>query len=165
MDEIISGFLKNAILHLKKENIVLPKKAQVSIYHHCGTENFDNTGAVFVNIINRDYCKSYVVMCAGQHYPIHYHKIKNESFYVLRGELNLSVDGVGYILSPGEMLHVERGSDHSFWTLTGCVFEEISTMYIPNDSVYLEESIAAKTYNERRTKLSEDVWEEMIKNA
>lgn len=165
MDDSIRNILKSSVQYLKNENIVLPQKAQVNIYHHCGLDRFESVGAVFVNIINRDYCKSYVIMKPGQDYPVHYHKIKNETFYVLRGTLRICVNDKEFILSPGEMLNVERGCDHSFGTSKGCIFEEISTMYIPNDSIYLNDEIAKKSYNERRTVLDEKIWEETVANA
>jgi len=161
----LDEFVDYSLGLLKTAHIVLPKQAKVNIYHHKGTEKLMQVGAMFINVVNRDYCKSLVVMKDGQQYPSHYHRIKTESFYVLYGELIVTVDGVEHRIQPGEMLHIERGQDHSFSTETGTAFEEISTMYVPNDSVYLDESIAAKSYAERRTTLTAEQWKEIIQNA
>ena len=161
----INKYLDCSLNMLNTAHIVLPKKATVNIYHHLGVDNLYDTGAMFINIVNRDYCKSIVVMHPGQQYPLHYHRIKTESFYVLYGKLTVIVDGVSNDISPGEMLHIERGQDHSFSTAGGTIFEEISTMYVPNDSVYLDPKIASKTYTERRTTLKPEQWEEIIQNA
>ncbi len=156
----------NDSLHLLHEgSVVLPRKAKVSIYHHTGISNIFNVGAMFINVVDRDYCKSIVVMQKGQDYPNHYHRIKTESMYVLYGELVVVIEGVAHLLKPGEIVHVERGQDHSFYTKTGVVFEEISTMYIRNDSVYLDEHIRNAPYSYRRTVLNEQQWEEVINNA
>lgn len=153
--------LKEAFTLFDEANIVRPKEASIHIYHHNGVENFKKTGAVFINVVNRDYCKSYIIMLQGQNYPGHYHKIKTESFYMLYGSLEVEVDGESRLLKPGDMMHVERGQDHSFWTRTGAVFEEISTMYVPNDSMYLDREVRNRKYDQRRTSVKINEWEEI----
>lgn len=143
--------LQEAFLILDKAHIVLPKEADVNIYHHQGKEHFAETGAVFINVVNRDYCKSYVIMLPGQKYPYHYHKIKTESFYILFGTLKVKINSVVHSLDAGEMIHIERGEDHMFWSDDGTVFEELSTNYTQNDSFYLEDAIQKTTYTQRRT--------------
>lgn len=162
---ILKRYIDDSLKLLRKANIVLPKRAKVSIYHHAGIEAVYKTGAMFIKVVERDYCKSYVVMQRGQVYPTHYHKIKTESMYVLHGELTIRLDNTAQRLYPGEILHIERGQDHSFYTETGAVFEEISTMYMPNDSVYLDEEIRSAPYVFRRTVLNEKKWEEILQNA
>lgn len=161
LDKIIDAYIEKAIGIFKCANIVLPRKATVHIYHHCGKEHIKETGAMFINVVNRDYCKSYVVMLPCEEYPDHYHRIKTESFYVLYGDLHVVVDGGKAELAAGDMMHVERGQDHSFGSRTGVVFEEISTMYVPNDSIYLDERVQNTTYEQRRTTIKAKDWEEL----
>lgn len=152
-------YLNQALRILHEANIVFSKEATVSIYHHLGEKEFDKVGAVFINIVNRAYCKSYVIMLPNQRYPNHYHKIKMESFYILYGTLGIEVNGVSRYLKAGEMLHIERGEDHSFWSDEGVVFEEISTNYTKNDSFYLDTEIQKTTYTKRRTIITLEEWE------
>lgn len=162
---IIDEYLRAALEQMKSAHVVLPKVATANIYHHLGADKLMKVGAMFINVVNRDYCKSIVVMLPGQKYPDHYHRIKTESFYVLSGVLDVVIDGEEFSVEAGEMLHVDRGQDHSFSTREGTVFEEISTMYVPNDSIYLDSSIAARGYDQRRTTITSDKWKEIIKNA
>ena len=164
-DNILNLYIKDSLDLLHEGSVVLPKTAKVNIYHHTGIQNIYQVGAMFINVVDRDYCKSIVVMQKGQDYPNHYHKIKTESMYVLYGELVVVIEGTEHLLKPGEIIHVERGQDHSFYTKTGVVFEEISTMYVRNDSVYLEEQIRNAPYSFRRTVLNEKQWEEVIDRA
>jgi len=161
----IHDYIDEAIALMKKAHVVLPKIATVNIYHHRGTDRLCETGAMFINVVNRDYCKSIVVMLPGQTYPNHYHRIKTESFYALYGRLYVTLDGTKYSIDPGEMLHVERGQEHDFASKNGTIFEEISTMYVPNDSIYLDPEVRKAGYSTRRTTISEDEWKEIIKNA
>ncbi|MBR6400975.1 MAG: cupin domain-containing protein [Firmicutes bacterium] len=166
MDNLtIREYTQNAISLMKRAHIVLPKAATVNIYHHRGLDKLSETGAMFINVVNRDYCKSIVVMLPGQVYPNHYHRIKTESFYGLDGTLCVTLEGENHYILPGEMLHIERGQDHAFSTEKGVVFEEISTMYVPNDSIYLDSEIAKAGYAIRRTTISADEWKEIIENA
>lgn len=163
--KILDEYIARSVKLMKNAHIVFPKTATVNIYHHMGIDKLSETGAMFINVVNRDYCKSLVVMQPGQAYPNHYHRIKTETFYVLEGEFITNIDGVEHIIYPGEMIHIDRGQDHLFYTRTGTVFEEISTMYVPNDSVYTDEEIARKSYAQRRTSITPEEWKEIIADA
>ncbi len=163
MKKIEDEYLKKTLFIMKAANVALPKTAEIKIYHHNGIKDFNKTGAVFINIVNREYSKSYVIMFEGQSYPMHYHKIKQESFYVLYGDLSVCVNHKKTELHPGDLIHIERGEDHSFScnSVKGVVFEELSTTYTRNDSFYEEEEFQNRTYHERQTLISEENWKEI----
>jgi sialic acid synthase SpsE/quercetin dioxygenase-like cupin family protein len=119
--------------------------------HHYGVANFREVGAVLINVINRAYAKKVLVQLAGQRHPLHYHKLKEETFLVLWGELISELDGRERVLRPGDTLTVPPGVWHCFRTDTGCVFEEISTTAYSNDSVYRDPAINALTSKQRKT--------------
>jgi len=70
----------------------------------------------------------------------HYHKIKDETFYVLDGFLHLDyVKGEEHtfeILGPGELFRIKPYIRHRFTSETeyGCVFIEVSTTHSDDDS-------------------------------
>ncbi len=119
--------------------------------HHYGVVNFREVGAVLINVINRAYAKKIIVQIAGQSHPMHYHKLKEETFLVIWGELISELDGRERLLLPGDTLTVPPGVWHCFRTDTGCVFEEISTTAYANDSVYRDPAINLLTSNQRKT--------------
>lgn len=119
--------------------------------HHYGVANFREVGAVLINVINRDYAKKVLVQLPGQMHPLHFHKLKEETFLVLWGELVSELDGRERVLRPGDTLTVPPGVWHCFRTDTGCVFEEISTTAYANDSVYRDPAINALTSKQRKT--------------
>lgn len=134
--------LKEIRTLLKQSHAVLPKECEVKLYHHGGINNFASIGAVFISVIQHDYCKFLVVMAKGQSYPVHYHRIKDESYFILHGQLDVKIEDEYSHLTKGEIINVPRRFTHSFSTDTGCVFEEVSTAYLNNDSVY--EDIAVR---------------------
>ncbi len=69
----------------------------------------------------------------------HYHKIKDETFYVIEGDLKLEYeeDGIfyGITLIPGQSFRVFPGIKHRFSTDSQqCKFIEASTQHLESDS-------------------------------
>jgi sialic acid synthase SpsE/quercetin dioxygenase-like cupin family protein len=141
---------------LNKARIALNSDFEVEYSHHHGIAEFRETGAVIINCINREYCKKILVQLPGQHHPQHFHKRKEETFQVLYGTLIATVEGHERILRPGETCLIQPGVWHSFWTKTGCVFEEVSTTHYNDDSYYKEKAINKMARSDRKTKV--DHW-------
>jgi len=135
---------------IKKSRLPLPGQVDLEISHHYGIENFHKTGAILLNIVNREYCKKLIVMLAGQSHPTHFHKLKEETFHVQYGEMTITFDGKDQKYKAGDLILVPRGSKHSFATEHGVIFEEISSTHYKNDSFYEDDAI---TRNEHRKTL------------
>jgi len=139
---------------LHEANVIMGNEFEIELSHHYGLERFRDYGATIVNIINRAYCKKIIVMLSGQKNPMHFHKVKEETFQVLSGVLQLQIEGnQGIQLRAGMVFLVERFVKHAFSSETGCIFEEISTMHIKNDSFYDDPLIAKLDPMERKTVL------------
>ena len=141
---------------LYEAGIKIGPKYTVEMSHHYGPENFRSHGALIVNLINREYCKKLVIVFPGQRHPNHRHQKKEEVFQVLHGDLEAVIDGKVHQLRPGDMVLVERGMWHSFSSVGGCVFEEVSTTHIVGDSYYEDEKIAQLDPMQRKTLL--EMW-------
>ncbi len=125
----------------------------VELSHHYGIGRLNDTGVVIISCINREYCKKVLVQLPGQKNPSHYHKKKEETFHLLSGELKVDLQGKQKTLHPGDMVVVERGVMHNFWTDTGAIFEEISTTNFNDDSIYEDSKINKMNREDRKTKL------------
>lgn len=139
---------------LSEARIILNSEFEVEYSHHYGVKNFRKTGVIIINVINREYCKKILVQLPGQMHPSHHHKLKEETFQVLSGSLNVWIDGREKVLCPGDVCLVLPGVWHSFSTKTGCIFEEVSTTHYDNDSVYRDKSINDLKREERKTKVN-----------
>ncbi len=152
--------LKSAIHDVKallnEARVVLNSEFNVEYSHHYGVDAFRETGAVIIDCINRDYCKKIIVQLPDQRHPSHFHKRKEETFQVLYGTLHATVDGHERTLHPGETCLIQPGVWHSFWTDTGCVFEEVSTTHYNDDSFYADKDINRMERADRKTKV--DHW-------
>lgn len=140
---------------LYEAKVVIPKEFALEISHHYGMAHFRHYGCTMINIINRSYCKKIIVVLPGQTNPTHTHKLKEETFQVLSGSLDLTVGDQAYHLAPGEIFTVEPYSPHSFTSADGCVFEEVSTTHAVKDSYYDDTKIQMMDPMERKTILTD----------
>lgn len=154
--EIDNYYKLRIIIHkakgmLAEANIVLNSNAEVELSHHYGLENFYKFGCLIVNIINREYCKKIIIVFPGQHHPEHRHLKKEETFHILKGELNISLNGILRTLVSGDIVIIERGVSHSFYSENGAIFEEVSTTHFKNDSFYTDPLISEEDPMARKT--------------
>jgi len=150
------GVVRNAIHDAKgmlyEAGIALGDDFEVELSHHYGMKHFRQQGAIIINIINREYCKKYIIVLPGQKHPSHAHRIKEETFQVLYGDLDVQMgDGKEKHLHPGDMQTVLRGEYHSFSSVGGAIFEEVSTQHMKSDSYYKDLEINKKDPIERKT--------------
>ena len=136
---------------LNEARIALSTDFRAEFSHHYGIASFAKFGATIIDCINRSYCKKLVIQIPGQHHPSHHHRKKEESFQVLYGVLELEVDGRRRTLYPGDILLVQQGVWHEFWTDTGVIFEEISTTHFNDDSFYEDKAINSMPRAARKT--------------
>ncbi len=141
---------------LSYARIPLNHEFKTEYSHHYGIENFNEVGAVLITVVNKEYAKKILVQLPGQIHPWHLHKLKEETFIVNYGNLNIEIGKKKVNLSPGDQITVPPGIWHRFWTETGCVFEEISTTSFTNDSVYRDPKINKLKPKERKTNV--DHW-------
>ena len=92
-----------------------------------------------VTLVNREYCKKLLVAACQEH-PEQYHG-KEETFVILYGVVELSLDGQKQRYQAGDVITVSPGVRHAFVSPGGAVIEEISTTHYVNDSFYTDPTI------------------------
>jgi len=138
---------------LRGSGVTVTNRDNVEISCHYGIENFEKTGAVIIDKVNREYCKKIIVMQPEQSHPSHFHTRKEESFELLAGDCVLTLNGKDVRLSKGVPLLIARGVEHSFQSLEGCVIEEISTTHYKGDSTYTDPEINKLSLADRKIKI------------
>jgi len=83
---------------------------------------------------NGKYCGKFLILNKGFMCSIHFHKIKDETFHVLKGKTILELNGVGHKLETGDTVHVPIDTPHRFIGIEDCELLEISTQDIKSDS-------------------------------
>ena len=140
---------------LSEAGIVLNKHAEIELSHHYGLDQFHKFGILIVNLVNREYCKKIIVVFPGQHHPEQHHLKKEETFHVMSGKLGVSLNGIESTLEKGDIVTVERGVKHAFWSEQGAIIEEVSTTHYRNDSFYTDPKINELDPMQRKTILTE----------
>ncbi len=148
--------LARSVIHdakgmLYEAGIALGDDFEVELSHHYGMKHFRQTGAIIINIINREYCKKLLIVLPGQKHPVHAHKVKEETFQLLYGDLTVTLEGKERKMKPGDIQTVLRGEKHSFTSQTGAIFEEVSTTHVKSDSYYDDPLIRRMDPMERKT--------------
>lgn len=135
---------------LEKAKVAVPGELELEIGYHYGIERFREYGSTVITVVNRDYCKRIIVMLPGQAHPEQYHKKKDETYHILHGEIDLSLDGKRRTLRENDVVVIPCGVRHWFTTSSGAVIEEVSSHYSQGDSYYTDSAIEAnpdrKTY-------------------
>jgi N-acetylneuraminate synthase len=147
----VRGVLHDARGLLYEAGIQPGDNVTIEVSHHYGIDRCRETGCILVNAVNREYCNKFIIMLPGQRHPQHKHRLKEETFHVLWGDLEVLLEEQAVLMRPGDRLLVERGKRHAFSSRNGCVFAEISTHSERGDSYYADPEIAAKDPLERKT--------------
>lgn len=134
-----------------QSGITINRDTDIEISHHYGLDKFKEFGAVLITLLNREYAKKLVIMKKNQTHPEHFHKLKEETFVVISGRLEVRLNGITKMLIPGDVLVIPRGSTHSMYAQDDCVFEEISSTNHPNDSYYSDSEALIQN---RKTEIS-----------
>ena len=87
---------------------------------------------------NEKYCGKKLVFKKGYRCSMHYHKIKDETFYVISGKILMELDGVKRIMTPGDSQRILPGQKHRVTAYENSSLFEISTFHMDEDS-YREE--------------------------
>jgi mannose-6-phosphate isomerase-like protein (cupin superfamily) len=91
-------------------------------------------------IVNREYCGKKLILKQGFRCSMHYHKVKDETFYVVKGRVLLETEAGDYVMVPGDSRHIPQRLLHRFSGLEDSEIIEFSTHHEDADSYRTEPS-------------------------
>ena len=91
-------------------------------------------------IVNREYCGKKLILNKGFRCSMHYHKNKDETFYINEGKVLMEVDNKKQIMLSGDSILITPGMKHRFTGLENSEIIEFSTHHEDEDSYRDEES-------------------------
>jgi sialic acid synthase SpsE/mannose-6-phosphate isomerase-like protein (cupin superfamily) len=162
-EEIVYRLMLQVKGMLNEARVQIGKDSSIELSHHYGLDRIREFGAIIIDVINRQYCKKLIIQLPRQKHPYHFHKVKEETFQLLYGDMEVELDGKLIKVNPGDTVLVEPGTWHKFHTLGGAIFEEVSTTHFNNDSYYEDERIARLPREARKTVIPN--WHEVEKQA
>ncbi|MBI2575934.1 cupin domain-containing protein [Candidatus Woesearchaeota archaeon] len=91
-------------------------------------------------IVNREYCGKILVLNKGFQCSMHFHKKKDETFYILRGRVLMEIGNAQWIMHPGQSMLIPPNARHRFTGLEDSEIIEFSTHHEDEDSFRVQES-------------------------
>jgi mannose-6-phosphate isomerase-like protein (cupin superfamily) len=119
-----------------------PVEALVSDF---GLGDFATTGLIeywIANEVDAGYCGKYLFVFDGQSCPMHDHRLKHETFFIVKGKVRIDLDGGdSRELSEGDVLPVPPGQIHGFTGIGPCLLLEVSQPCLAGDSYFVNSDI------------------------
>ncbi len=85
-------------------------------------------------IVNRDYCGKRLILNKGYRCSMHYHKNKDETFYILKGKVLMEIENKKHIMIQGDSILITPNAKHRFTGLEDSEIMEFSTHHEDSDS-------------------------------
>lgn len=104
-----------------------------------GLGDFYHTGLIefwIANEVAAGYCAKYLFVFDGQTCPTHHHKTKHETFFLVKGALDVVAGGRKLRLGPGDVLPIDVETRHSFTGNGPALLLEVSKPCIIDDNYF-----------------------------
>ena len=101
-------------------------------------------------IVNNDlYCGKILHLKNGYRCSMHYHKMKHETFYVLKGRVLMEVNDAAWVAEEGHTMPIKQRDSHRFTGLEDSEILEVSTRHYEDDSYRstISEKISEEEFN------------------
>jgi D-lyxose ketol-isomerase len=111
---------------------------------HFGLNRFEEIGETEFWIANEaelGYCGKFLFLFAGQTCPYHHHRVKHETFFVVRGSIHMRAGESRSILREGDRLVMPPGVGHSFTGLGPALILEVSMPSTRHDNFFADRAI------------------------
>lgn len=80
------------------------------------------------------YCGKFLNLKKGYQCSMHYHKNKDETFYILKGKVLMEVNGEANVMIKNESARIYPNQKHRFTGIENSTILEISTPHEESDS-------------------------------
>ena len=109
-----------------------------------GLNRFRVVGLIEYWVANEEavgYCGKFLFVFDGQTCPLHRHDVKHETFFVVKGEVKMTVDGVERRMIAGDTLVMPAGESHTFTGAGPALLLEVSMPSRLQDNFFADERI------------------------
>jgi len=129
--------------HLRAWGVTMPPVAPLPL--HFGLHRFREIGETEYWIANEaelGYCGKFLIVLENQTCPYHYHRIKHETFFMVKGRIRMRVNEEEREMKEGDVLAMPPGAGHSFTSLDGpALILEVSMPSILQDNFFADKAI------------------------
>lgn len=104
-----------------------------------GLGDFYQTGLIefwIANEMDAGYCAKYLFVFDGQTCPMHRHKEKHETFFLVKGALDVVLSGKSLRMNPGDVLPIDPWNYHAFTGAGPALLLEVSKPCVIDDNYF-----------------------------
>lgn len=109
-----------------------------------GLDEFGQTGLTefwVANEADAGYCGKFLFLFDGQWCPEHSHRMKHETFYIVRGQVRMIAEGRETLMNPGDRLVMPPGVLHKFCGVGPALILEVSQPSVRGDNFFTDKRI------------------------
>ncbi len=106
---------------------------------HFGFNDFFRIGETEFNINNnvqQGYCGKFMFMFRGQTCPMHHHRVKHETFFIVKGRVAMELADRTFVMNQGDICIVDQEQRHRFTALRDSLILESSKPDLVDDSIF-----------------------------
>jgi len=115
---------------------------------HFGLGRFKEIGEIEYVVANderKGYCGKFLFLFDGQRCPSHHHPIKDETFFIMKGMVEMTANGDTWTMRQGDAFKMMPDVEHTFMASGGpALVLEVSQPSIRNDNVFADKTIGAE---------------------
>ena len=127
---------------LAEWNVTVPDEFVLVL--NFGLDQFEQTGLTEFWVANETkagYCGKFLFLFDGQWCPEHEHRMKHETFYIMRGQVRMVADGKDTIMNPGDTFVMAQGVRHKFQGIGPALILEVSQPSVRGDNFFTDKQI------------------------
>ncbi|UCH36014.1 MAG: cupin domain-containing protein, partial [Armatimonadota bacterium] len=134
-EEAIAGIRKQ----LAEWGLTMPAVEPLPL--HFGLNRFSEIGETEFWIANEPelgYCGKFLFLFDGQTCPFHSHRLKHETFFILKGTIRMTTDEGERMMREGDLLPMPPGMGHAFTGVGAALVLEVSKPSIEGDNFFAD---------------------------
>jgi N-acetylneuraminate synthase len=135
--------LAQAAQLLKDWGLTMPPADPLTI--DFGLGDFYRIGEIEYWVVNdrsRNYCGKFLLLFENQRCPRHFHRMKDETFFIVKGKVVMEADGREFEMKEGDTYQMAPGVVHTFTAIDGpALILEVSLPSIPGDNIFEDKRI------------------------
>ena len=135
--------LTRARTAIARWGLVMPKCRPIPL--HFGLNDFERIGEVeywIVNDLVNHYCGKFLFLFENQRCPRHHHMMKDETFFIVRGAVEMEAGRKRFRMQPGATFKMKPKVDHTFRAIGGpALVLEVSLPSVPHDNIFEDHRI------------------------
>jgi len=137
-DEALAAFRRQ----IQSWGLAMPPAAPLVL--DFGLGDFQKVGLIecwIANEVEAGYCGKYLFVFDGQTCPMHRHRQKHETFFLVKGRVRMVYDGVEWEMAEGDVRPVAPWKYHSFVGIGPALLLEVSMPCMVDDNYFEDPAI------------------------